>query len=114
MRRVVITGIGIVSSIGNSAQEVTAALRDGKSGIVFADDYAEHGFRCQVHGAPQIDLTEAIDKRQLRFMGDGAAYNYVAMEQAIADTIAERQVRTYDLGGSNTTLEMAQTVADKL
>jgi 3-oxoacyl-[acyl-carrier-protein] synthase-1 len=93
MRRVVITGIGIVSSIGNSAQEVTASLREGKSGIVFADDYAEHGFRCQVHGAPQIDLTEAIDKRQLRFMGDGAAYNYIAMEQAIADSgLAEKEV----------------------
>ena len=86
MRRVVITGLGIVSSIGNSAQEVTASLREGKSGIVFAEDYAEHGFRSQVHGAPQIDLTEQIDKRQLRFMGDGAAYNYIAMEQAITDS----------------------------
>ncbi|MEL7470636.1 MAG: beta-ketoacyl-ACP synthase I [Pseudomonadota bacterium] len=86
MRRVVVTGIGIVSSIGNNAQEVTASLREGRSGIVFADDYAEHGFRCQVHGAPQIDLTEAIDKRQLRFMGDGAAYNFLAMEQAISDS----------------------------
>ncbi|MEM7060920.1 MAG: beta-ketoacyl-ACP synthase I [Pseudomonadota bacterium] len=85
MRRVVITGLGIVSSIGNSAQEVTASLREGKSGIVFADEYAEHGFRCQVHGKPEIDLVESIDKRQLRFMGDGAAYNYIAMEQAIAD-----------------------------
>ncbi|MEM6621537.1 MAG: beta-ketoacyl-ACP synthase I [Pseudomonadota bacterium] len=86
MRRVVITGIGIISSIGNSAQEVTASLREGKSGISFADDYAEHGFRCQVHGVPQIDLTEAVDKRQLRFMGDGAAYNYIAMQQAVADS----------------------------
>ena len=86
MRRVVITGIGIVSSIGTSAQTVLAALREGKSGVSFAPDYAEHGFRCQVHGRPDIDLTEAVDKRQLRFMGDGAAYNYVAMEQAIADS----------------------------
>ena len=86
MRRVVITGLGIVSSIGNSAQEVTAALREGKSGIVFSEDYAEHGFRCQVHGAPQIDLTASVDKRQLRFMGDGAAYNFIAMEQAITDS----------------------------
>ena len=93
MRRVVVTGMGIVSSIGNSAQEVTASLREGKSGIVFAEDYAEHGFRSQVHGAPQIDLTEAIDKRQLRFMGDGAAYNFIAMEQAIADSgLAENEV----------------------
>ncbi|MEM7212150.1 MAG: beta-ketoacyl-ACP synthase I [Pseudomonadota bacterium] len=86
MRRVVITGIGIVSSIGNNAQEVTASLREGKSGIVFSEDYAEHGFRSRVHGAPNIDLTEMIDKRQLRFMGDGAAYNYISMEQAIADS----------------------------
>ena len=85
MRRVVITGMGIVSSIGNSAQEVTASLRESKSGITFADDHAEHGFRSQVHGKPQIDLTEAVDKRQLRFMGDGAAYNFIAMQQAIAD-----------------------------
>ena len=86
MRRVVITGIGIVSSIGTSAQTVLASLMEGKSGVSFAPDYAEHGFRCQVHGRPEIDLTEAVDKRQLRFMGDGAAYNYVAMEQAIADS----------------------------
>ena len=93
MRRVVVTGLGIVSSIGNSAQEVTASLREGKSGIVFAEDYAEHGFRSQVHGAPQIDLAAAIDKRQLRFMGDGAAYNFIAMEQAIADSgLAENEV----------------------
>ncbi|MEM1300833.1 MAG: beta-ketoacyl synthase N-terminal-like domain-containing protein, partial [Pseudomonadota bacterium] len=93
MRRVVVTGMGIISSIGNSAQEVTASLRESKSGIVFAEDYAEHGFRSQIHGAPQIDLTEAIDKRQLRFMGDGAAYNFIAMEQAISDSgLAENEV----------------------
>ena len=86
MRRVVITGIGIVSSIGNSAQEVTASLREGKSGIVFSPDYAEHGFRCQVHGKPRIDPAEHIDKRTLRFMGDGAAFNYIAMQQAVADS----------------------------
>ena len=85
MRRVVITGMGIVSSIGNNVDEVTASLKAGKSGIVFAPDYAEHGFRSQVHGMPQIDVTEHIDKRQMRFMGPGAAYNFLAMEQAIAD-----------------------------
>ncbi|MEO0361829.1 MAG: beta-ketoacyl synthase N-terminal-like domain-containing protein, partial [Pseudomonadota bacterium] len=85
MRRVVVTGIGVISSIGNNAQEVTASLREGKSGISFAPEYAEHGFRCHVHGAPQIDLADQIDKRQLRFMGDGAAYNFLAMQQAIAD-----------------------------
>jgi len=86
MRRVVITGLGVVSSIGTSSQEVTASLRDGKSGISFSDDYAEHGFRSRVHGKPDIDLAERIDKRNFRFMGDGAAYNFVAMEQAIADS----------------------------
>lgn len=86
MRRVVITGMGIVSSIGNNVEEVTEALRTGKSGIVAAPDYVEHGFRSQIHGLPQIDVAEHIDKRQLRFMGPGAAYNYIAMEQAIADS----------------------------
>ncbi|SIS73207.1 beta-ketoacyl-ACP synthase I [Paracoccus saliphilus] len=86
MRRVVITGLGIVSPIGNNADEVTESLRAGRSGIVFAPEYAEHGFRSQVHGMPQIDLTEHIDKRNLRFMGPGAAYNFIAMEQAIADS----------------------------
>ncbi len=86
MRRVVITGIGIISSIGNDATEVEASLRAGKSGIVFAPDYAEHGFRSQVHGMPQIVLEDHIDKRDLRFMGPGAAYNFLAMKQAIADS----------------------------
>ena len=86
MRRVVITGIGIISSIGNSAEEVEASLRAGKSGIVFAPEYAEHGFRSQIHGMPQIVLEDHIDKRDLRFMGPGAAYNFLAMKQAIADS----------------------------
>ena len=86
MRRVVITGLGIVSSIGNTVSEVEASLRAGKSGIVFAPDYAEHGFRCRVHGEPQIVLADHIDKRDLRFMGDGAAYNFIAMDQAVKDS----------------------------
>lgn len=86
MRRVVITGIGIISPIGNSAAEVEASLRAGKSGVVFAPEYAEHGFRSQVHGKPQIDLAAHIDKRDLRFMGPGAAYNFLSMQQAIADS----------------------------
>ena len=86
MRRVVITGLGIVSPIGNSAEEVSASLRAGKSGIVFAPEYAEHGFRSQIHGAPQIVLEDHIDKRNLRFMGRGAAYNFLSMEQAIRDS----------------------------
>ena len=86
MRRVVITGIGIISPIGNSAAEVEASLRAGKSGIVAAPDYTEKGFRSQVKGMPQIVLEDYIDKRDLRFMGPGAAYNFLAMQQAIADS----------------------------
>ena len=86
MRRVVITGLGIISPIGNSADEVAASLRAGRSGIVFAPEYAEHGFRSQIHGMPQITLEDHIDKRNLRFMGPGAAYNFLSMEQAIADS----------------------------
>ncbi len=85
MRRVAITGIGIISPIGNSASEVEASLRAGRSGIVAAPDYTEHGFRSQVQGKPQITLEDHIDKRDLRFMGPGAAYNFLAMQQAIAD-----------------------------
>ena len=85
MRRVVITGLGIVSSIGNTAEEVTASLKESRSGIVFAPDYAEHGFRSQVKGQPNIDIAEHVDKRALRFMGDGAAWNYIAMQRAIED-----------------------------
>ena len=86
MRRVVITGIGIISPIGNSTSEVEASLRAGRSGVVFSPDYAEHGFRSQVHGKPQIVLEDHIDKRDLRFMGPGAAYNFLSMQQAIADS----------------------------
>ncbi|MDO8882728.1 MAG: beta-ketoacyl-ACP synthase I [Pseudotabrizicola sp.] len=86
MRRVVITGIGVVSPIGNTAAEVEASLRAGTSGIVFAPEYAERGFRSQIHGQPQIVLEDNIDKRDLRFMGDGAAYNFIAMRQAIEDS----------------------------
>ena len=85
MRRVVVTGLGIVSSIGNNAQEVLASLREAKSGVVRADDYVRLGFRCQVHGAPKLDLDSTVDRRVRRFMGDGAAWNWVAMRQAIAD-----------------------------
>ena len=85
MRRVVITGIGIVSSIGANADECAASLREGRSGIVHAPEYAELGFRCHVHGKPNVDIEALVDKRVRRFMGDGAAWNYIAMEQAIAD-----------------------------
>jgi 3-oxoacyl-[acyl-carrier-protein] synthase-1 len=85
MRRVVVTGMGIVSSIGNNTQEVLASLRDAKSGISRADQYAELGFRCQVHGAPTLDPQQSVDRRAMRFLGLGAAWNHVAMEQALRD-----------------------------
>jgi 3-oxoacyl-[acyl-carrier-protein] synthase-1 len=90
MRRVVVTGMGIVSSIGNNTQEVLASLREAKSGIVRADTYATMGFRCQVHGAPTLDASEAVDRRAMRFLGGGAAWNHVAMEQAIRDAGLEQ------------------------
>jgi 3-oxoacyl-[acyl-carrier-protein] synthase-1 len=83
--------MGIVSSIGNSAQEVLASLREAKSGIVKADKYAELGFRCQVHGAPKLDWEQMIDRKVRRFMGAGAAWNYLAMEQAIRDAGLEEE-----------------------
>jgi 3-oxoacyl-[acyl-carrier-protein] synthase-1 len=85
MRRVVVTGIGIVSSIGNNAQEVTASLHDARSGIVAAEDYIRLGFRSQVHGSLKINLDEVVDRRARRFQGDGAGYAWVAMNQAITD-----------------------------
>jgi 3-oxoacyl-[acyl-carrier-protein] synthase-1 len=85
MRRVVVTGMGIVSSIGNNTQEVLASLREAKSGITRADKHAELGFRSQVQGAPTLDVVEAVDRRAMRFLGGGAAWNHVAMEQAIRD-----------------------------
>jgi 3-oxoacyl-[acyl-carrier-protein] synthase I len=86
VRRVVVTGLGIVSSIGNDSQEVLASLREGRSGIEFCQEYAELGFRTAVHGPVRIDLDAVIDRKVKRFMGDGAAFNYLAMEQAIADS----------------------------
>ena len=86
MRRVVVTGLGIVSSIGNNAEEVAASLKAGRSGITACPSMIEHGFRSQVAGQLDIDQSEHIDKRALRFMGPGAAYAHIAMGQAIADS----------------------------
>ncbi len=114
MRRVVITGIGIVSCIGNNKDEVMASLKAGKSGISFAPEYAEMGFRSHVHGKPNIDLAEAIDKRLFRFMGDAAAYTHLSMEQAIADSgleekdiINERTGIIVGSGGPSTRAQVA-------
>ncbi|TAL81076.1 MAG: beta-ketoacyl-ACP synthase I [Beijerinckiaceae bacterium] len=85
MRRVVVTGIGIVSPIGNNSQEVLASLREGRSGVIRAGQYAEMGFRSQVHGAPKLDPEAMVDRRAMRFHGGGTAWNHVAMDQAIQD-----------------------------
>jgi len=104
MRRVAITGIGIVSSIGNNVHEVTESLRNGTSGIVAAPEYAELGFRSQIHGTVKMDVADHVDRKQLRFMGEGAAYAVLAMEQAIADSGLEdgdvSNVRTGLVAGS--------------
>jgi 3-oxoacyl-[acyl-carrier-protein] synthase-1 len=104
MRRVVVSGMGIVSSIGNNTQEVLASLREARSGIVHSDEYAELGFRCRVHGAPTLDPEGAVDRKAMRFLGGGAAWNHVAMEQAIRDAGLEdndvSNVRTGIIMGS--------------
>lgn len=94
MRRVVVTGMGIVSSIGNSTQEVLTSLREARSGIVRAEKYAELGFRCQVHGEPKIAWEEMVPRKPRRFMEAGIAWNYIAMEQAIRDSgLTEEEIR---------------------
>ena len=102
MRRAVITGIGIVSAIGNNRGEVTESLREGASGIRFCETYRDMGFRSHIHGAIRMDPDTAVDRRLRRFMGDGAVYNYVAMEEAIADAGLEPQ----DISNERTGLVM--------
>ena len=114
-RRVVVTGMGIVSCIGLNKQEVLESLKAGKSGITASPEYAEMGFRSQVHGKPQIDLAEAIDKRLYRFMGDAAGYTHLSMEQAIADAGLEKSdvsnERTGIIVGSGGPSTRAQVLA---
>src|ERR1044072_103178 len=114
MKRVVITGMGIVSSIRNNTQEVLASLHEAKSGITRADKYAEMGFRSQVQGAPTLDPAEVVDRRAMRFLGQGAAWNPIAMEQAIQDSGLE----TSDISNERTGIIMgsggpsARTIID--
>jgi 3-oxoacyl-[acyl-carrier-protein] synthase-1 len=99
MKRVVVTGLGIVSSIGNNQQEVTESLKAGRSGIVFSEIYKEMGLRSQVEGAIKIELDNLIDRKVRRFMGDGAAFNYVAMQQAIDDSgLSESEISNFRTG----------------
>ena len=90
MRRVVVTGLGIVSSLGNNIEEVTTSLRNGNSGITFCKEYEEMGFRSHIHGSIKLDPSECVDRKVLRFMGNGAAYAYIAMQQAIEDSGLEK------------------------
>jgi len=99
MRRVVVTGMGVVSSIGANANEVTASLREARSGIVSAPDYTELGFRSQVKAAPNIDWESMVDRRAARFLAPGAAYGHVAMEQAILDAGLEESEVSHDRTG---------------
>jgi 3-oxoacyl-[acyl-carrier-protein] synthase-1 len=114
--------MGIVGSIGNSTQEVLASLREAKSGISRADKYAELGFRCQVHGAPSLDADAAIDRRAMRFLGGGAAWNHIAMEQAIRDAGLEPSEISHEMTGiimgsggpsTRTIVEAADTARSK-
>ena len=99
MRRVVVTGMGIVSSIGNNTNEVLASLREARSGVVAAPEYAELGFRCQVHAPPQIDWESMVDRRAARFLAPGTAFAHIAMEQAIADSgLEENEVSNEKTG----------------
>jgi 3-oxoacyl-[acyl-carrier-protein] synthase-1 len=122
MRRVVVTGMGIVSSIGNNTQEVLASLREAKSGVSFADDYAKLGFRCQVHGAPTLDPSAIVDRRAMRFHGGGTAWNHVAMDQAIRDAgLEEKEISSEKTGiimgsggpSTRTIVEAADTTREK-
>jgi 3-oxoacyl-[acyl-carrier-protein] synthase-1 len=122
MRRVVVTGMGIVSSIGNNTQEVLASLREAKSGISRADQYAELGFRCQVHGAPTLDPAQSVDRRAMRFLGTGSAWNHVAMEQALRDAGLEQNEISHERIGiimgsggpsTRTVVEAADTTRTK-
>jgi 3-oxoacyl-[acyl-carrier-protein] synthase-1 len=120
MKRVVITGVGIVSSLGNNKDEVTDSLKNGRSGIVFAPEYEENGMRSQVHGAiKNLDFKEHIDRKQLRFMGDAAAYSFIAMKQAVEDSgLTEDQISNPRTGlvagsggGSNSNATEAVSIA---
>ena len=102
MRRVVVTGIGIVSCIGNNKEEVLKSLKDGKSGITYSSEHQELGFRSQVYGKPTLDPEDYLEKKERRFMGNGAAWNYIAMQQAIEDSGLEES----DIVNENTGLIM--------
>ena len=116
MRRVVVNGMGIVSSIGNNTQEVLSSLYEARSGIIHAESYAELGFRCQVHGQPKLDPAEIVDRRAMRFHATGTGWNHVAMDQAILDSGLEESdisnERTGIIRGSRYYAQKYQPKAD--
>ena len=118
MKRVVITGIGIVSCLGNNQKEVCTSLMNGKSGITFAQEYKEHNLKSNIHGKPEIKLSDHVDRKALRFMGNGSAYNYVAMKEAVLDSgLKESEVSNIStgmvMGSGGPSIENVILAADK-
>ncbi len=118
MKRVVVTGIGIVSCLGNSQNEVYDSLINSKSGISFAEEYKEHNLKSNVHGKPNIKLEDHVDRKALRFMGNGSAYNYVAMKEAITDSgLEDKDISNVDsgmvMGSGGPSIENVILAADK-
>ncbi len=99
MKRVVITGLGVVSCLGNNQDEVYHSLLNSKSGISFSQEYKDHNLKSHIHGKPNIKLEDFIDRKTIRFMGSGSAYNYIAMKEAIADSgLEEKEVSNFKTG----------------
>ena len=118
MRRVVITGLGIVSCLGNNQEEVYQSLLNSKSGISFAEEYKEHNLKSHVHGKPNINLADHIDRKTIRFMGSGSAYNYIAMKEAIQDSgLEDKDVSNFKtgivMGSGGPSIENVILAADK-
>ena len=118
MRRVVITGLGIVSCLGNNQEEVHQSLLNSKSGITFSEEYKEHNLKSHVHGKPNIKLEDYVDRKTIRFMGSGSAYNYIAMKEAIKDSgLEEKEVSNFKtgivMGSGGPSIENVILAADK-
>ena len=118
MRRVVVTGIGIVSCLGNNQKEVYDSLLNSKSGISFAEEYKEHNLKSHVHGKPNIKLEDYVDRKTIRFMGSGSAYNYIAMKEAVEDSgLEEKEISNFKtgivMGSGGPSIENVIVAADK-
>ena len=118
MRRVVVTGIGIVSCLGNNQNEVYHSLLNSKSGISFAEEYKEHNLKSHVHGKPNINLGDYVDRKTIRFMGSGSAYNYIAMKEAVEDSgLEEKEISNFKtgivMGSGGPSIENVIVAADK-